>query len=264
MIKLNRIRNIFALTILLSPLFSSGAEEHELLKQKPFDNGSLDEKGQEKRTKKRRLARKKVSSEWNRMFLNTVLYSKGHVKTIKNDLRRGDGFNFMAGISEDGEAKYLGRLAFSLVLECYCFDDPAAFEEKIKHCFKKVTDCIPTEDCYPRISFLVLNHENENNLHIANAGEHVMVIRNGKIIFNSRNRGNLLNPIIYTHSVEEGDTILSLTKGFQESDDAIVEMFLDVNLAEDALSSVYGGKKAEDALSSVRGGKKAMVMRFVK
>ena len=158
MIKLNRMYNIFTLAILLSPLFGSCAEEHESLKRKQFDKGSLDEEGQEKGTKnlkRRRLEREKVSSEWNRMSLDTVSYLKGHVETIKDDLKRGDGFNFGTGIWEDGEAEHLGNLAFTLVLEGYCFDDPADFEEKIRDCFKKVTDCISTEDRYPRISFLV-------------------------------------------------------------------------------------------------------------
>ena len=206
MIKLNRIRNIFTLAILLSSLFGSCAEE---------------------------LAseREKRSSEWNRVLMDkywTTSDLKGvTVTSVMNESRIGR--KFKTGMGDDDEGKGLGSLALGLVLATYRFDDSAKenFEGKIKDCFRDVAKYIPTEANYPRISFLVLNHENEDNLHIANAGERVMVIRDGKIIFNSKNSGSLLNPIIHTHSVEEGDMILALDKGFQESDDAIVKMFLD-------------------------------------
>ena len=245
MIKLNRIHNIFVLTILLSPLFGSCAEEHELLKRKQFDNGLLDEEGQEKGTenlKRRRLAREKISSEWNRILLD-VAQSDGS----KNCVHFAREKAFCGGTWSNGETKDLGELASNRVRDAYRFDDPAGFEEKIRNCFKQAANCIPIGNRHPRISFFV-HSKNENNLHIANTGERIMVIRNGKIIFNSKDSGNLLNPIIHTHSIEEGDMILSLTEGFQESDDAIVKMFSD----SDVFLSVGCNKRP------------AMVMRFMK
>ena len=225
MIKSNRIRNIFALTILLSPLFSSGAEE--LVNKK-----------------------EKNSSKWNIILLSiTESDPEGYVETTQNYFSRREGFSM--GIFDDGDGNGtngLGDLVFSGVAKIYRYSDSAEedFEKKIKHCFKEVANCISTGTNYPGIVFFLKNKKNENHLYIANAGEYVTITRNNEIIFNSKN-GNLLNPIIYTHFIEEGDVVLSLNRGFQGKDDVV--------LLDDACSIVLpaGCKK-----------RAAIVMRFVK
>ncbi len=235
MIKSNRIRNIFALTILLSPLFSSGAEE---LESKTEEN----------------------SSEWDvildMIFLDGKHKTNVYLKKSQNDLRKimpNRAIN-AARILDYDKGKYSDVKEFFKVVGNYHFDyfTKGSLEEKIKDCFKKAANYISIGVPHPNFLYLVLDL-NESNLHIANAGERAIVIRNGKIIFNSKDKdpGNLLNPTLHKHSVKKGDMILALTEGFQDSDDFIVKMFLDGGVSSTMLADPK---------------KKAMVvvMKFVK
>jgi len=241
MIKLNRIRNIFALTILLSPLFGSCAEEIEM---EAFD---LESK------------REKNSSEWNML----------HYRNIIN------GVISLYDLPTKEDEEYLGQLAYNdrktngsagiamvLCSTNYHFVDPVkvSSEEKLRNCFKTTADMlsdkIPSGDLKPKFSFLVAGNKNDPDLYIASAGGRVMVMRNGEIIFNTKDRGELSNPIIHRQSIKEGDIAFSVNEEFDESDDAIVTMFSD---ADDFSNLLY-----KLCVKSVGYESKALVMKFVK
>jgi len=245
MIKLNRIRNIFTLTILLSPLFGFCAEE---------------------------LAREREnnSSEWDTMHvINLQKYGPMDVgrgkeiwrahhdyKEKRQILKRGKD-SFVLGVSYCSGK--LGDEALKLIFEKLSkliFNDPdknVDFEQEVKKYFRDVGNKISdeyvavqqrldeyvavqqrlinldedfvTEVFYPRVSVLLFDKRDRDNFYVASVGARVMIIRNGKIIFGTkRDHREFSNPEVFKHHIEAEDIVLGLTKAFEQlSDEHIIK-----------------------------------------
>ncbi len=205
MIKLNRIRSIFALTILLSPLFGFCAEE--LIKE-----------------------REKASPRWDTAHMDNVEESGSVLAQFylekRQVFKREKKHTFAGGVSYGSGA--LGVLnLIKKKLKTVVMDDSdknVDLEQELKNCFRdvdnEIADSVSSGISYPRVSFFLAHMKKPDNLYVASVGARIMIIRNGKIIFNTkRDHREFSNPEVFKHCIEAEDTVLALSKKFEQLGD---------------------------------------------
>ncbi len=244
MIKLNRIRNIFALTILLSPLFSSGAEELASEKEK-------------------------FSSEWDTMKVFNLqkvgggfgdpLAPAGYT-TESCQLSRGKN-SFFVGVTYDpDDPEKLGEKASDLIFEKLANlimkdgNKDVDLEQEVKNYFRyagnEISDSVSFGVSDPRVSFLLADTRDRDNFYVASVGARVMIIRNGKIIFaTKKDHREFSNPEVFKHCIEAEDIVLGLTKVFEQlSDENIIKTLLENKFKLGALLAGMEGVDTKEAV----------------
>ncbi|HEB41638.1 MAG TPA: hypothetical protein ENI08_01290 [Candidatus Dependentiae bacterium] len=242
MIKLNRIRNIFVLTILLSPLFSSCAEESASEREKVFPRWDT--------------AHMTNVGESGSIFLPGKLVKSYLVKS--RVFKREKKHTFAGGVSYGpgglGALNLINKKLRNIVMDDS--DKEVDLEQEIKNYFRdvgsEIADSVFSGISCPRVSCFLAHMKDPDNLYVASVGARVMIIQNGKIIFNAkRDHREFSNPEVFKHFIEAEDIVLLLTKEFEQlSDEHIIK-----TLSENEF-------KLGDLLDDMEGGGPAVLARF--